>query len=135
MSFKTPIPYSGIFSISLFIHSEEEKTLYLIGDPKQSIYRFRKADLYTYLKAKHAIAPENHFVLDTNFRSSKEFLTALNHLFLIEIGSISRKKKPQCRISPFRAERRDLQVEFQRRQRCHPLLCVARKRRHLHLCS
>jgi exodeoxyribonuclease V beta subunit len=57
------------------------KALYLIGDPKQSIYRFRNADLYTYLKAKQSIPPEGHFYLDTNFRSSQQLLTALNHLF------------------------------------------------------
>ena len=63
---------------TLFINAE---TLYLIGDPKQSIYRFRKADLYTYLRAKEAISPEGHFYLDTNFRSSKELIGALNRLF------------------------------------------------------
>jgi exodeoxyribonuclease V beta subunit len=64
---------------TLFLHTVE--SLFLIGDPKQSIYRFRKADLYTYLKAKHAIPPEGHFFLDTNFRSSKPLLDALNGLF------------------------------------------------------
>lgn len=64
---------------TLFLHTAE--ALYLIGDPKQSIYRFRKADLYTYLKAKEAIPSEGHFYLDTNFRSSKPLIDALNGLF------------------------------------------------------
>ncbi|MDE3045037.1 MAG: UvrD-helicase domain-containing protein [Verrucomicrobiota bacterium] len=64
---------------ALFLHQVE--ALYLIGDPKQSIYRFRQADLYTYLKAKETIAPHCHFHLDTNFRSSKELIGALNLLF------------------------------------------------------
>ncbi|MBU4348063.1 UvrD-helicase domain-containing protein, partial [Patescibacteria group bacterium] len=34
----------------LFLSQKELKAFYLIGDPKQSIYRFRKADIYTYLK-------------------------------------------------------------------------------------
>jgi exodeoxyribonuclease V beta subunit len=64
---------------SLFL--ENAKALYLIGDPKQSIYRFRKADLYTYFSAKESMPTSAHFYLDTNFRSSKEVITALNQLF------------------------------------------------------
>jgi len=64
---------------TLFLNKIE--ALYLIGDPKQSIYRFRKADLYTYLKAKDSIPVEGHFYLDTNFRSSKPLIDALNGLF------------------------------------------------------
>ncbi|OGN55440.1 MAG: hypothetical protein A3D96_00585 [Chlamydiae bacterium RIFCSPHIGHO2_12_FULL_44_59] len=63
---------------SLFL---EVKTLYFVGDPKQSIYRFRKADVYTYLKAKDVVGRENLYYLDTNFRSSKELISALNALF------------------------------------------------------
>jgi exodeoxyribonuclease V beta subunit len=59
----------------------DAKTLYLVGDPKQSIYRFRNADVYTYLAAKKALGENNLYHLDTNFRSSKELLDALNNLF------------------------------------------------------
>jgi len=69
------------------------ETLYLIGDPKQSIYRFRKADLYTYLRAKESIGPEGHFYLDTNFRSSKELLGALNRLFDRQWLHLPKEKK------------------------------------------
>lgn len=55
--------------------------LYLVGDPKQSIYRFRNADVYTYFLAKDAIGQENVYQLDTNFRSSKEMIGSLNALF------------------------------------------------------
>lgn len=57
------------------------KAFYLVGDPKQSIYRFRKADLYTYLKATEE---ENLFeksYLDTNYRSSNDLVSSLNMLF------------------------------------------------------
>jgi exodeoxyribonuclease V beta subunit len=57
------------------------QALYLVGDPKQSIYRFRNADIYTYLKAKNALHKEHHYILDTNFRSSKKLISALNVLF------------------------------------------------------
>src|SRR5690606_18322224 len=57
------------------------RSLFLVGDPKQSIYRFRKADIYTYLKAKEALGEACIYHLDTNFRSSKDLIGALNVLF------------------------------------------------------
>ena len=62
----------------LFSHA---RTFCLVGDPKQSIYRFRKADLYTYFRARDAIGRENCYSLDTNYRSTPELLSALNDLF------------------------------------------------------
>ncbi|CCB90824.1 Exodeoxyribonuclease V beta chain [Waddlia chondrophila 2032/99] len=55
--------------------------LYLVGDPKQSIYAFRQADIYTYLEAADAIGRENLYSLDTNYRSQPSLVKALNHLF------------------------------------------------------
>ncbi len=55
--------------------------LYLVGDPKQSIYAFRKADVYTYLDAKQRIDPEGHGALDTNYRSAPALVSLLNRLF------------------------------------------------------
>ncbi len=55
--------------------------LYLVGDPKQSIYRFRKADVYTYLQARDFLGENHLYHLDTNFRSSKPLIGALNVLF------------------------------------------------------
>lgn len=57
------------------------RAVYLVGDPKQSIYRFRKADVYTYLQARDFFGEENVYHLDTNFRSSKQLIGALNALF------------------------------------------------------
>jgi exodeoxyribonuclease V beta subunit len=56
-------------------------TLYLIGDPKQSIYGFRGADLNTYLRAKQAIPPSGHYTLPTNYRSQGDYLQAVEALF------------------------------------------------------
>jgi exodeoxyribonuclease V beta subunit len=53
--------------------------LYLVGDPKQSIYSFRQADIYTYLKAVEAVGHKAS--LNTNFRSQKSLVGALNILF------------------------------------------------------
>ena len=55
--------------------------LYLVGDPKQSIYSFRQADIYTYLAAAQAIDKQNHASLDTNYRSQPSLVYALNALF------------------------------------------------------
>ena len=53
--------------------------VYLIGDPKQAIYSFRGADIYTYLAAKaDTIA---HWTLRINYRSCFAVLDSLNHLF------------------------------------------------------
>jgi exodeoxyribonuclease V beta subunit len=55
--------------------------LFLIGDPKQSIYGFRGADIHSYLSARRATAGR-HYQLGTNYRSTKAVVDAVNHLFL-----------------------------------------------------
>jgi len=56
-------------------------TLTLVGDPKQAIYRFRKADLYTYFEAKRALGEENCYQLTHNYRSHPLLIQTLNHFF------------------------------------------------------
>lgn len=68
-----------IFQKLFFV--ESMKALYLVGDPKQSIYRFRKADVYTYLEARDLLGERSVYQLNTNFRSSKSLIGALNALF------------------------------------------------------
>lgn len=55
------------------------RALFLIGDPKQAIYRFRGGDVHTYLGAKTATiaAP----ALDRNFRSRPALLRAIAALY------------------------------------------------------
>jgi len=55
--------------------------LYLIGDPKQSIYRFRGADLYVYMKAREELGEKAFATLNRNFRSQPTLVDALNILF------------------------------------------------------
>ena len=71
----------AIFQELFLKESEPLTALYLVGDPKQSIYRFRKADVYTYLKARDFLGEQHLYHLDTNFRSSKNLIGALNALF------------------------------------------------------
>ena len=58
-----------------------EKIVFYIGDPKQSIYGFRKADLNTYFKAKTSIDSSRRFEMNVNFRSSQKYIDALNTFF------------------------------------------------------
>ena len=53
--------------------------LLLIGDPKQSIYGFRGADIHSYLMARKK-TEGRHYVLGTNHRSTKAVVNAVNHL-------------------------------------------------------
>jgi exodeoxyribonuclease V beta subunit len=66
---------------SLFLDKDALPILYLVGDPKQSIYGFRNADVYIYLKAKGLLDEKSHFYLGTNFRSHPDLVKALNALF------------------------------------------------------
>lgn len=56
--------------------------LYLIGDPKQAIYRFRGADIYSYLQAKKQADQE--YSLEKNWRSQAPLVSATNTLFAID---------------------------------------------------
>ncbi|MGB4499490.1 MAG: exodeoxyribonuclease V subunit beta [Methylococcaceae bacterium] len=71
-----PIQYR-IFST--IYQNQSSTSCFLIGDPKQAIYSFRGADIYTYLKAHQAT--QNHHTLKTNFRSTQALIDALNQLF------------------------------------------------------
>ncbi|MFA5923367.1 MAG: exodeoxyribonuclease V subunit beta [Methylococcaceae bacterium] len=53
--------------------------LYLIGDPKQAIYKFRGADIYSYLDAQKKA--EHQFTLGKNWRSHPQLVEAVNALF------------------------------------------------------
>lgn len=58
--------------------------LYLVGDPKQSIYAFRQADIYTYLDAAEYLGAQNRAFLGVNFRSQSSLVHCLNELFSSE---------------------------------------------------
>lgn len=62
--------------------SQTTRSLFLIGDPKQAIYQFRGADVYTYLKAKRSVPESARYSLASNFRSREELIRAANRLFI-----------------------------------------------------
>ncbi len=59
--------------------ADGQRTLVLIGDPKQAIYAFRGADVYAYLAAARAAAVRA--TLDVNRRSDGPLLRAYDALF------------------------------------------------------
>ena len=67
---------------TIYVTDQNNATLTVVGDPKQSIYGFRGADLHTYFKAKKSLLKHggNELRLDVNFRSSPALVQALNDL-------------------------------------------------------
>lgn len=63
--------------------SDWKGTLYFVGDPKQAIYSFRSADVYSYMQAK-CLPDQSVVTLTGNFRSSPALVQALNLLFVGE---------------------------------------------------
>lgn len=58
----------------------EKSGLLMIGDPKQAIYAFRGADIYTYFRAKKEYSPAV-YSLTHNYRSGETLINAVNRLF------------------------------------------------------
>ncbi|RIJ10072.1 exodeoxyribonuclease V subunit beta [Pseudomonas sp. 91RF] len=75
-----PVQYRIFENIYRIEENNPETGLFLIGDPKQAIYAFRGADIYTYLRARIATAGRLH-TLGTNFRSSHGMVRAVNQVF------------------------------------------------------
>ena len=61
------------------LFSNPESLLFMIGDPKQAIYSFRGADIFSYIKA--ARDARTKFTLTENWRSEPHLITAVNTLF------------------------------------------------------
>ena len=59
--------------------------VFLIGDPKQAIYGFRGADIFTYLAASGEAT--HRYTLGENWRSESGLVTAVNKIFSAASGS------------------------------------------------
>ena len=77
----SPLQYRLFDQIYCTADNSADSALLLIGDPKQSIYGFRGADIYSYLQARQA-TEGRHYVLDTNFRSTQALVDAVNQWFV-----------------------------------------------------
>ena len=63
------------------LYPDQASALLMIGDPKQSIYAFRGADIFTYMQARKGVSA--HYTLETNWRSSSAMVAATNALFSV----------------------------------------------------
>ncbi len=61
--------------------------LFLVGDPKQSIYRFRRADIEMYDSARQAMGKGHNLSIFQNFRCAGSLVRVVNEIFkdLIEV--------------------------------------------------
>ncbi|MGE6776794.1 exodeoxyribonuclease V subunit beta [Vreelandella titanicae] len=75
-----PIQYRIFNAVYDVAMPRRDSAILLIGDPKQAIYAFRGADIFTYLQARHD-TDGRHVTLGTNFRSSSAMVAAVNHCF------------------------------------------------------
>jgi len=66
----------------VFVDSGVRSIAYLIGDPKQAIYGFRGADVFTYLAARRVVEDSGspRVPLASNFRSTPEMIEAYNQI-------------------------------------------------------
>ncbi len=72
-----------IFS-QTFLKGTVRNTMFLIGDPKQAIYAFRGADVFTYLEARQSLKSQGRsqfYNLGLNYRSTQELISVMNALF------------------------------------------------------
>jgi exodeoxyribonuclease V beta subunit len=61
------------------VYSGSSLPLFLVGDPKQAIYGFRGADVFTYLEARRGQGSER--MLERNWRSDPPLIRAINTIW------------------------------------------------------
>lgn len=75
-----PVQYRIFNRIYQVEHNRPDTCLLMIGDPKQAIYGFRGADIYTYLQARLGVQ-DRTWTLGTNYRSARPMVDAVNRVF------------------------------------------------------
>ena len=78
----SPLQFRIFDRIYRTAENRQDAALLLIGDPKQSIYGFRGADIFSYLAARQATSGRHH-VLGTNYRSTQAVVEVVNRWFQI----------------------------------------------------
>jgi exodeoxyribonuclease V beta subunit len=75
-----PVQYRIFERVYRIEQNRAEQGFFMIGDPKQAIYKFRGADIHTYLSARTA-TQGRHVTLPRNFRSAAGQVAASNRVF------------------------------------------------------
>jgi ATP-dependent exoDNAse (exonuclease V) beta subunit len=85
----------------------EPGRLFVVGDPKQSIYRFRRADIATFLDARRRFAPEagGTVELRANFRTVEPIIDWVNATFGTLLAADDESPIPQPGYAPLEAQR------------------------------
>ena len=99
-----PAQYAIFNAVYRLGEQPEDVAVYLIGDPKQAIYAFRGADIFTYLTARRD-TQGRHFTLARNFRSTAAMVAASNLVF-------SRAEQKREKKAFLFANQHDNQVPF-----------------------
>ena len=105
--------------------AHEERTLFCVGDPMQSIYRFRKADVSLFLEAQtegingFKLTP---LQLALNYRSHPKVIDWINDAFTQVFPNEDAKNHGAIRYSPFTASLGSVDGEG---VRLHPLIWPA----------
>ena len=76
-----PVQFGILDAIYRDAEGKPRGRLVMIGDPKQSIYRFRGGDVQAYERARDAVPDEDRLTLDTNHRSSRAYVAAVNAFY------------------------------------------------------
>ncbi|MEX0720354.1 MAG: exodeoxyribonuclease V subunit beta [Balneolaceae bacterium] len=104
-------------------HEREDTALFMIGDPKQAIYGFRGADIYTYLEAKRDALDTQSYTLDYNYRSNDKMIAAVNEIFqqaelpfLIDGFSFNKAQFPPSKTEAYYLQSNDENI--------NPLQCI-----------
>ncbi|MBA3309617.1 MAG: UvrD-helicase domain-containing protein, partial [Nocardioidaceae bacterium] len=77
-------------------------SLFVVGDPKQSIYRFRRANIGTYLEAQHWV--DQTVQLSTNFRTVGPVLDWVNEVFAELIEWVDKAQPAYEALTTYRTE-------------------------------
>ncbi|GIK40341.1 MAG: hypothetical protein BroJett011_41740 [Chloroflexota bacterium] len=89
-----------------YLNGDQGK-LFIVGDAKQSIYRFRNADVVVFREKRSQIEAQGgkHVPLDTSYRAHKALIDGMNNLLAPVLGTAQDPARPW--IEPFSALKHD----------------------------
>ncbi|QLH74482.1 MAG: UvrD-helicase domain-containing protein [Methanomassiliicoccales archaeon] len=98
------------FIVWAVVGDDPKDRLFIVGDPKQSIYGFRNADVVMFQRAKGRLLekdPDASVHLDVNFRSSPQVVRFVNHVFSRIMDREEREYQFRYEEMRFSEERKD----------------------------